>query len=80
MTKYDTFFICGEFRNEFGISVAEEYCALFNFSGIRLDAALRDFLSRFCLTGETQERTRIIEHFSNRYYECNPTLFRSAGK
>uniref|UniRef100_A0A0R3RV68 SEC7 domain-containing protein n=1 Tax=Elaeophora elaphi TaxID=1147741 RepID=A0A0R3RV68_9BILA len=67
-------------KNEFGISVAEEYCALFNFSGIRLDAALRDFLSRFCLTGETQERTRIIEHFAKRYYECNPTLFRSADQ
>ncbi|EFO25761.2 hypothetical protein LOAG_02722 [Loa loa] len=66
--------------NEFGISVAEEYCALFNFSGIRLDAALRDFLSRFCLTGETQERTRISEHFAKRYYECNPTLFRSADQ
>ncbi|KAL3982265.1 hypothetical protein ACH3XW_46500 [Acanthocheilonema viteae] len=67
-------------KNEFCISVAEEYCALFNFSGIRLDAALRDFLSRFCLTGETQERTRIIEHFAKRYYECNPTLFRSVDQ
>uniref|UniRef100_A0A8R1XVW0 PH and SEC7 domain-containing protein 3 n=1 Tax=Onchocerca volvulus TaxID=6282 RepID=A0A8R1XVW0_ONCVO len=66
--------------NEFGISVAEEYCALFNFSGIRLDAALRDFLSRFCLLGGTQERTHIIEHFAKRYYECNPTLFRSADQ
>ncbi|KAK6110576.1 hypothetical protein QQG55_40300 [Brugia pahangi] len=66
--------------NEFGISVAEEYCALFNFSGIRLDAALRDFLSRFCLTGETQERTRVTEHFAKRYYECNPTLFKSADQ
>ncbi|VDN01056.1 unnamed protein product [Thelazia callipaeda] len=63
--------------NEFGISVAEEYCTLFNFSGIRLDAALRDFLSRFFLTGETQERARIIEHFAKRYHECNPTLFKS---
>ncbi|CAG9533021.1 unnamed protein product [Cercopithifilaria johnstoni] len=67
-------------ENEFGISVAEEYCALFNFSGIRLDAALRDFLSRFCLTGETQERTRITEHFAKRYYECNPTLFRNTDQ
>ncbi|VDP13127.1 unnamed protein product [Onchocerca flexuosa] len=66
--------------NEFGKSVAEEYCALFNFSGIRLDAALRDFLSRFCLTGGTQERTHITEHFAKRYYECNPTLFRSADQ
>uniref|UniRef100_A0A915PYP6 Uncharacterized protein n=1 Tax=Setaria digitata TaxID=48799 RepID=A0A915PYP6_9BILA len=66
--------------NEYGISVAEEYCALFNFSGIRLDAALRDFLSRFCLTGETQERTRIIEHFARRYHECNPTLFKSVDQ
>ncbi|KAM3726136.1 PH and SEC7 domain-containing protein [Dirofilaria immitis] len=62
------------------ISVAEEYCSLFNFSGIRLDAALRDFLSRFCLTGGTQERTRITEYFAKRYYECNPTLFKNADQ
>uniref|UniRef100_A0A0N5ARG8 SEC7 domain-containing protein n=1 Tax=Syphacia muris TaxID=451379 RepID=A0A0N5ARG8_9BILA len=64
-------------NNEFGRMVSEEYCAAFNFSGIRLDAALRDFLSRFCLIGESQERTRIIEHFATRYFQCNPTLFSS---
>lgn len=67
------------FRNGFSAAVAEEYCALFNFTGIRLDMAIREFLSRFCLIGESQERARIVEHFANRYHQCNPTLFKSAG-
>ncbi|VDD88070.1 unnamed protein product, partial [Enterobius vermicularis] len=67
-------------NNDFGRMVSEEYCGLFNFSGIRLDAAIREFLSRFCLIGESQERTRIIEHFGNRYFQCNPTLFSSPGQ
>ncbi|VDK58730.1 unnamed protein product [Anisakis simplex] len=66
--------------NEFGLAVADEYCGLFNFLGIRLDVAIREFLSRFCLTGETQQRTRIIEHFAKRYHQCNPTLFTSADE
>lgn len=66
-------------RNDFGVAVADEYCALFNFLGIRLDVAIREFLSRFCLIGETQERARILEHFAKRYHQCNPTLFHSAG-
>ncbi|KHN88081.1 PH and SEC7 domain-containing protein 3 [Toxocara canis] len=66
--------------NDFGVAVADEYCALFNFLGVRLDVAIRDFLSRFCLTGESQERARIIEHFAKRYHQCNPTLFDSSDQ
>uniref|UniRef100_A0A915C8F8 Uncharacterized protein n=2 Tax=Parascaris univalens TaxID=6257 RepID=A0A915C8F8_PARUN len=66
--------------NDFGVAVADEYCALFNFLGIRLDVAIREFLSRFCLIGETQERARILEHFAKRYHQCNPTLFHSADQ
>lgn len=60
-------------NNEFSQVVAEEYLHYFDFSGgLYLDAALRRFLQHFCLTGETQERERVLLHFSKRYLECNP--------
>lgn len=30
--------------------------------------------------GETQERERVLAHFSQRYYECNPNTISSEGK
>lgn len=30
--------------------------------------------------GETQERERVLAHFSQRYYECNPNAISSEGK
>ncbi|KAI6192568.1 PH and SEC7 domain-containing protein 3 [Aphelenchoides fujianensis] len=47
----------------------------FNYAGLRIDAALRDFLEHVTLTGESDERARILKHFADRYNECNPTLF-----
>ena len=47
---------------------------LFTFSQESLDEALRKFLQQFCLTGETQDRERVLLHFSKRYLECNPAL------
>ncbi len=56
--------------------VAEKYLKFFDFDGLSLDAALRTFLGHFCLTGETQERERVLAHFSRRYLECNPRQWR----
>jgi PH/SEC7 domain-containing protein len=53
--------------------------ALFNFAGLRLDAAMRRFLSHFILLGESSERERVLQHFSRRYNECNPALFTNEG-
>jgi len=61
-------------NNDFSRAVAEEYCKLFSFSQLTLDAALRKFLVQFCLTGETQDRERVLLHFSKRFLECNPGL------
>ncbi|KAH6944871.1 hypothetical protein HPB50_005896 [Hyalomma asiaticum] len=63
--------------NEFARVVAEEYLRFFDFTGRPLDAALRMFLHRFCLIGETQERERVLVHFSKRYLDCNPGAFKS---
>ncbi|XP_051530852.1 PH and SEC7 domain-containing protein 1-like isoform X2 [Myxocyprinus asiaticus] len=61
-------------NNDFGRLVAEEYLHYFNFTGMSLDQALRVFLIEFSLTGETQERERILAHFSLRYLQCNSSL------
>jgi hypothetical protein len=63
--------------NAFGEALSNEYFQLFNFSGVRIDAALRDFLTHVCLTGESSDRARLLYSFSGRYFECNPTLFKS---
>lgn len=59
-------------NNEFSRAVAEEYLHLFDFTGMTLDEALRCFLSRFHLIGETQDRERVLVFFSKRFLECNP--------
>ncbi|KAI8424110.1 hypothetical protein MSG28_002714 [Choristoneura fumiferana] len=57
-------------NNEFSRAVAEEYVKHFSFAGATLDAALREFLARFALSGETQERERVLVHFSRRDSEA----------
>lgn len=59
-------------NNEYSRAVADEYLRFFDFSQQNLDEALRSFLSKFYLTGETQERERVLVYFSKRYHECNP--------
>ncbi|KAM4876154.1 PH and SEC7 domain-containing protein 2 [Thomomys bottae] len=59
-------------NNEFSKLVAGEYLSFFDFSGLTLDRALRTFLKAFPLMGETQERERVLTHFSRRYCQCNP--------
>ncbi|XP_007895645.1 PH and SEC7 domain-containing protein 1 isoform X2 [Callorhinchus milii] len=59
-------------NNDFSKMVAEEYLRFFDFTGMSLDQALRAFLKEFALMGETQERERVLIHFSHRYHQCNP--------
>uniref|UniRef100_A0A087YKX6 Pleckstrin and Sec7 domain containing n=1 Tax=Poecilia formosa TaxID=48698 RepID=A0A087YKX6_POEFO len=64
-------------NNDFSRMVAEEYLSFFSFTGLTLDQALRTFLRQFALMGETQERERVLSHFSRRYLECNPKVLPS---
>ncbi|XP_037546889.1 PH and SEC7 domain-containing protein 1 [Nematolebias whitei] len=64
-------------NNDFSRLVAEEYLSFFCFIGLTLDQALRTFLRQFALMGETQERERVLSHFSRRYLECNPKVLPS---
>jgi PH/SEC7 domain-containing protein len=62
-----------DFRsNEFSRAVADEYLKYFQLENMTLDEALRMFLKQFALSGETQERERVLVHFSKRYLDCNP--------
>ncbi|XP_072255250.1 uncharacterized protein [Pyxicephalus adspersus] len=65
-------------NNDFSAMVAEEYLALFDFKGKTLDIALRSLLQELVLTGETQERERVLYHFSKRFHSCNPNEYNSA--
>jgi len=56
-----------------------EYIRYFELTGLTLDVALREFLRKLVLIGETQERERVLAHFSRRYLECNPGTFNSEG-
>ena len=67
-------------RSEFGQTVAKEYLKCFEFDGKTLDEAIRLFLANFSLTGESQERERVMVHFSEQYHENNPGAFLSAGE
>ncbi|XP_072296008.1 PH and SEC7 domain-containing protein 2 isoform X2 [Eucyclogobius newberryi] len=59
-------------NNDFSQLVASEYLSFFDFGGLSLDRALRNFLKAFPLMGETQERERVLVHFSKRFCHCNP--------
>ncbi|XP_038060786.1 PH and SEC7 domain-containing protein-like isoform X2 [Patiria miniata] len=65
-------------RNDFSKLVAEEYVTYFDFSNLPLDIALRKFLAKIAVSGETQERERVLLHFSTRYQRCNEIEYRSA--
>lgn len=55
--------------NEFNIKVLKEFIQTFDFDGVILDTALRTFLETFRLPGESQKIQRILEAFSERFYE-----------
>ncbi|XP_063715966.1 uncharacterized protein LOC134843682 isoform X2 [Symsagittifera roscoffensis] len=64
-------------KQEFSQVVATEYFKFFDFHQERIDVSLRKFFSNLGLYGDTQERERILSHFSRRYADCNPDLFPS---
>ncbi|XP_037417802.1 ARF guanine-nucleotide exchange factor GNL2-like [Triticum dicoccoides] len=62
----------GEFLgdpDEFNLKVLKEFTDTFDFTGSILDTALRTYLETFRLPGESQKIQRVLEHFSERFYE-----------
>ena len=47
-------------ESEFCQKVFEEYCKLFNFKGMKIVTAMREFFNNFDLNGEGQKIDRIL--------------------
>lgn len=56
-------------HDEFCVQVLHEFAQTFDFQDMNLDIALRLFLETFRLPGESQKIQRVLEAFSERYYE-----------
>jgi brefeldin A-resistance guanine nucleotide exchange factor 1 len=54
---------------EQSLRVLKEFTETFDFTGVILDTALRTYLETFRLPGESQKIQRILEAFSERFYE-----------
>ncbi|KAJ2804661.1 GDP/GTP exchange factor for ARF [Coemansia guatemalensis] len=54
------------------LEVLQTYIGLFDFSGRRLDEALRQLLGAFRLPGESQQIERIVETFAEVYFASDP--------
>ncbi|KAJ8546039.1 hypothetical protein K7X08_018622 [Anisodus acutangulus] len=61
-------------HEEFYIQVLHEFARTFDFRNMNLDTALRIFLETFRLPGESQKIHRVLEAFSERYYEQSPDV------
>ncbi|XP_017430266.1 ARF guanine-nucleotide exchange factor GNOM isoform X1 [Vigna angularis] len=61
-------------HDEFCIEVLHEFAKTFDFKDMMLDTALRLFLETFRLPGESQKIQRVLEAFSERYYEQSPEV------
>ncbi|XP_019455801.1 PREDICTED: ARF guanine-nucleotide exchange factor GNOM-like isoform X1 [Lupinus angustifolius] len=61
-------------HDEFCVQVLHEFARTFDFKEMTLDNALRLFLETFRLPGESQKIQRVLEAFSERYYEQLPHI------
>ncbi|KAK1801597.1 hypothetical protein P4O66_004559 [Electrophorus voltai] len=64
-------------NTNFAKMVAKAYLAFVDFTGMRLDVALRLFLKAFMLEGSNEKQAHILAHFYERYHHCNPTAVAS---
>lgn len=55
--------------DDFHMQVLKDFTETFMFSGMILDTALRTYLATFRLPGESQKIQRILEAFSERFYD-----------
>jgi brefeldin A-resistance guanine nucleotide exchange factor 1 len=56
-------------NDAFNIEVMNEYAKLFDYSSLRIDNALKLLLSSFQMPGEAQIIARVMDSFSNAYYQ-----------
>ncbi|XP_020257824.1 brefeldin A-inhibited guanine nucleotide-exchange protein 5 isoform X3 [Asparagus officinalis] len=65
-------------HEEFPLAVMHAYVDSMKFTGLKFDAAIREFLKGFRLPGEAQKIDRVMEKFAERYCADNPGLFNNA--
>ena len=51
------------------VSLLSKFIGQFDFSGLRIDEAIRALLTKFRLPGESQQIERVVEQFSAKYVE-----------
>ncbi|KAI3704742.1 hypothetical protein L1987_74969 [Smallanthus sonchifolius] len=61
-------------HDPFCVDVLQEFARTFDFQEMNLDTALRVFLETFRLPGEAQKIQRVVEAFSERYYQQSPDI------
>ncbi|KAG7611227.1 Sec7 domain [Arabidopsis suecica] len=69
--------VMGDFlgnHDQFCIQVLHEFAKTFDFQNMNLATALRLFVGTFKLSGEAQKIHRVLEAFSERYYEQSPHI------
>ncbi|CAG7996570.1 unnamed protein product [Penicillium salamii] len=54
-------------------TIREAYMRLFNWSNLNIVASLRSLCDRLVLKGETQQVDRVLDAFSTRWCDCNPS-------
>ncbi|GLT51689.1 hypothetical protein SLA2020_250820 [Shorea laevis] len=59
--------------DDFHVDVLKEFTATFEFTGMNLDSALRFYLETFRLPGESQKIQRVLEAFSEKFYDQQPS-------
>uniref|UniRef100_A0A0N5B231 SEC7 domain-containing protein n=1 Tax=Strongyloides papillosus TaxID=174720 RepID=A0A0N5B231_STREA len=57
--------------------ITHEFLNLFYLTGVRIDAALREFLKHVTLHGEPTAVSDVIMLFASRYFITNPTLYKN---
>lgn len=62
-------------NSELALKILNYYTWSFNFTNKDIVSALREFLENFLLPGEAQKIDRIIQNFSIKYNNDNPTQF-----
>jgi hypothetical protein len=51
--------------------ILQKFTSFFDFSGLRIDEALRFYLDKFRLPGESQQIERILDTFAKRYFDSH---------
>jgi hypothetical protein len=53
------------------LAVLQKFTSFFEFTGLRIDEALRFYLDKFRLPGESQQIERILDTFAKRYFDSH---------